>query len=230
MKTKLLGVVAALALIGGATLLASAALLAAGTANAATYTYDISLAVPNSVGWTTNGSITGEVTTNCTNCWLYPWNIASWSFTGTNNLTGFSATIASTDPNSVIWGNNGTDWSIAGSNLYATSSTLYYVPNPNSLSFGDTGPTPYEAHQVLMLINNLGNGMGDLNFVWMNLADYPTWPPPSPFLDIDTGYFTTSLQIGTVTTPLPTALPLFATGLGALGLLGWRRKKKAAAV
>jgi hypothetical protein len=28
--------------------------------------------------------------------------------------------------------------------------------------------------------------------------------------------------------PLPAALPLFATGLGALGLLGWRRKKKAA--
>jgi len=31
----------------------------------------------------------------------------------------------------------------------------------------------------------------------------------------------------TVVTPLPAALPLFATGLGALGLLGWRRKKKA---
>jgi hypothetical protein len=27
-------------------------------------------------------------------------------------------------------------------------------------------------------------------------------------------------------TPLPATLPLFATGLGALGLLGWRRKKK----
>jgi hypothetical protein len=27
-------------------------------------------------------------------------------------------------------------------------------------------------------------------------------------------------------TPLPAALPLFATGLGALGLLGWRTKKK----
>ena len=26
-------------------------------------------------------------------------------------------------------------------------------------------------------------------------------------------------------TPLPAALPLFATGLGALGLLGWRRKR-----
>ena len=30
------------------------------------------------------------------------------------------------------------------------------------------------------------------------------------------------------TTPLPAALPLLATGLGALGLLGWRRKRKAA--
>ena len=29
-------------------------------------------------------------------------------------------------------------------------------------------------------------------------------------------------------TPLPGALPLFATGLGALGLFGWRRKKRAA--
>lgn len=29
-------------------------------------------------------------------------------------------------------------------------------------------------------------------------------------------------------TPIPAALPLFATGLGALGLLGWRRKRKAA--
>jgi len=28
------------------------------------------------------------------------------------------------------------------------------------------------------------------------------------------------------TTPVPAALPLFATGLGALGLLGWRRKRR----
>jgi PEP-CTERM motif len=30
-------------------------------------------------------------------------------------------------------------------------------------------------------------------------------------------------------TPLPAALPLFASGLGALGLLGWRRKRKTSA-
>jgi uncharacterized protein YndB with AHSA1/START domain len=33
-----------------------------------------------------------------------------------------------------------------------------------------------------------------------------------------------------VEVPLPAALPLFASGLGALGLLGWRRKRKAAAL
>ena len=30
--------------------------------------------------------------------------------------------------------------------------------------------------------------------------------------------------------PLPATLPLFATGLGLLGLLGWRRRRKAQAV
>jgi hypothetical protein len=39
-----------------------------------------------------------------------------------------------------------------------------------------------------------------------------------------------SITINTATTPLPAALPLFASGLGALGLLGWRRKRKAAAL
>jgi hypothetical protein len=34
---------------------------------------------------------------------------------------------------------------------------------------------------------------------------------------------------GPPSTPLPAALPLFATGLGAMGLFGWRRKRKAVA-
>lgn len=33
---------------------------------------------------------------------------------------------------------------------------------------------------------------------------------------------------GNQETPLPAALPLFATGLGALGLFGWRKKRKSA--
>ena len=35
-----------------------------------------------------------------------------------------------------------------------------------------------------------------------------------------------SLISETAATPLPATLPLFATGLGALGLFGWSRKRK----
>jgi hypothetical protein len=41
---------------------------------------------------------------------------------------------------------------------------------------------------------------------------------------------TTSGITGIAPTPLPAALPLFAGGLGALGLLGWRRKRTARSV
>ena len=68
------------------------------------------------------------------------------------------------------------------------------------------------------------------------------------FTPISTGLFTTTQEVffqtsfggfgetitlegtGVAATPIPAALPLFATGLGGLGLLGWRRKRKARAV
>jgi hypothetical protein len=62
----------------------------------------------------------------------------------------------------------------------------------------------------------------------------PTWtislqllsgePPTSAGLTVD------QLRVESTIAPLPAALPLFATGLGALGLLGWRRKRKNAAI
>jgi hypothetical protein len=55
-----------------------------------------------------------------------------------------------------------------------------------------------------------GTGSDDLTFLETDLF------PGSMALD----------DISLTATPLPAALPLFATGLGALGLLGWRRKRK----
>jgi len=48
---------------------------------------------------------------------------------------------------------------------------------------------------------------------------------PEPCLEQISGY---SGEV-TPATPLPAALPLFATGLGAMGLFGWRRKRPNAA-
>jgi hypothetical protein len=51
-----------------------------------------------------------------------------------------------------------------------------------------------------------------------------------PLTEITNATFDATFNITAVaTTPLPAALPLFATGLGVLGLLGWRRKRKAKA-
>jgi hypothetical protein len=44
---------------------------------------------------------------------------------------------------------------------------------------------------------------------------------------VGAGTFNAAFSVTGVATPLPGALPLFATGLGVLGLLGWRRKRAA---
>ena len=60
------------------------------------------------------------------------------------------------------------------------------------------------------------------------------WPSDSSSSGTSCGDCTVDLQTvitytGVSATPLPAALPLFASGLGAMGLLGWRRKRKSAA-
>jgi hypothetical protein len=57
----------------------------------------------------------------------------------------------------------------------------------------------------------------------------PTFPTTLGPLQILTSDPTFTAVASEITTPLPAALPLFATGLGALGLLRWRKKKKAVA-
>ena len=46
---------------------------------------------------------------------------------------------------------------------------------------------------------------------------------------VESAEFIAAFSDGSTATPLPAALPLFASGLGGLGLLGLRRKRKKAA-
>ena len=77
----------------------------------------------------------------------------------------------------------------------------------------------------------------------VDLIGYPGGPicvadaffPPCLRSEITLTFIGGSLELvsGSLTpapVPIPAALPLFATGLGVLGLLGWRRKKKSAAL
>jgi hypothetical protein len=64
--------------------------------------------------------------------------------------------------------------------------------------------------------------------IWSN---YPSQPALSPINDTISYGTTEPIQFSSLSAvPLPTALPLFASGLGVMGFLGWRRKRKAAAL
>jgi hypothetical protein len=85
-----------------------------------------------------------------------------------------------------------------------------------------------------------------LNFLELTLANADPWANatslalvpnvPNSYYDAVvsglgfSGSLTGTLTADVGTTPLPAALPLFASGLAAAGLIGWRRKRKAAAL
>jgi len=85
----------------------------------------------------------------------------------------------------------------------------------------NTGPTSLQVNTAIVTIVSV-------HFA----ANLGTQPPGVPdaivnFVYSDSGH---NLHISAagdiVATPLPAALPLFASGLGAIGFIGWRRKRK----
>ena len=100
------------------------------------------------------------------------------------------------------------------------SDTLYFFPNQQGLST-EMIFYSYDTNGLLADV-----GTTDL---------FPTAPigateDASGHFTYVAGANTYNGVSGVSAVPLPAALPLFATGLAGLGLLGWRRKKKAAAV
>jgi hypothetical protein len=85
-----------------------------------------------------------------------------------------------------------------------------------------------------------GDQAANAYLVVTTMIDGAFVPPPTNFYNLSfqgigevnsgTIWFLDDVSLTpTLATPVPAALPLFATGLGALGLLGWRRKRKSTA-
>jgi hypothetical protein len=107
------------------------------------------------------------------------------------------------------------------------------------LGFGDTGGGVYH---TLGPTNLVSNDFSQIDFATdtVTASSHPNFSAGSILFGIGVSSTTAGGQIITADydnlditinqTPLPAALPLFATGIGGLGLLGWRRKRKAQAV
>jgi len=122
----------------------------------------------------------------------------------------------------------------------SSSTTNYNIFEPTApLTLSDTlhvvvtwrTPTTQDPNNVIV----------NMTFVSDSLDEIPPPPLTDAFTVFETGQeqtvqnpfgvsdLTVSFRSDLEATPIPAALPLFATGLGALGLLGRRRKRKQAA-
>jgi len=111
---------------------------------------------------------------------------------------------------------------------YNNSGSGLSNPGGNILKFSITAAG-------LLLSDFITNGNGNLFAVDIGgICTGTGTTSPSCGMGVSTGIAyadTTDNMINLLSsTPLPAALPLFATGLGAMGLFGWRRKRKTQAV
>jgi hypothetical protein len=93
----------------------------------------------------------------------------------------------------------------------------------NSTSLSVTPPSPANGQQASTQTNGYWDITGNLAITSVVFGTGNT-----NAFETDNFYVFPTINGNTGTTPLPAALPLFASGLGALGLFGWRRKRKTA--
>jgi hypothetical protein len=96
---------------------------------------------------------------------------------------------------------------------------LTSVPGGENLQFSNTLPAGTGAQQGSLDFTNPSGA--SLTFEPPDIGQGLIHYQEGASLQLQGVYFGTDVT----QTPLPAALPLFATGLAALGLLGWRRKR-----
>jgi hypothetical protein len=123
-------------------------------------------------------------------------------------------------------------------NVFFDSNSLTLTMAPAPLTNASYTADPFNG-PVFTVVS--GNGFGSVTNVITNLHCTPC-TPVTAFVSGNSLFvnwegaggqvgdtITVDLSVDGPITPLPAALPLFAAGLGGLGLLGWRRTRKAQA-
>jgi hypothetical protein len=195
-----LRVINAARVVGLFALIAVAILAGAPSANASTYDVNFT------IGTTT---VTGDIVTTCDSCDVSNANITSWMFSWQDSSNSSFKGSASGITNGGF-----------GTVLLAGSGFIQFGSNPGSFETFSDAPSQVsfgEAHP-----ETCANPVTDC--IVIQDADFSR-----EFAHV-TQPFTIATEEVVTTTPLPAALPLFATGLGGLGLLGWRRRRKAAVI
>jgi hypothetical protein len=155
-------------------------------------------------------AISGSIVTDGHFGTLSRGDILDWNLT----VTVFS------DGSSIPLNSGNSQFVVFGDGLSANTFNLFFNfsdPNPSFFfaDAGENGQLGFDGNagggDILAAFG--GGNIGDIFPIFGNL---PFAIDPTPFADN--------------ATPLPATFPLFASGLATLGLLGWRRKKKAAAL
>jgi hypothetical protein len=182
----------------------------------------------------------------------FGWIVAcpSYLLAATLDTYTFAPGVPYNDPTPVGWSASGSfsildsylsgDFSVPTTDLYSLSFTLTTpggsqtfglsdLVSGGTLNFTGTGTPPATLDggggSQFVLANGYEIDIGPNiipGFLAFLVADSPTTSAVAVW-----GDWTST--VSDTATPLPAALPLFATGLAALGLLGWRRKRKAQA-
>jgi hypothetical protein len=122
---------------------------------------------------------------------------------------GFESFVCTSNCNGAIFLGTNAAGAIDGWTMYLGGATNYIF------SSGELGPPLTSGNDSVQTTNKPIDVPGE---GYTNIVAYSdsagAWSGPT---------------VTTGVTPLPAALPLFVTGLGALGLFGWRRKRKASA-
>jgi PEP-CTERM motif len=137
-------------------------------------------------------------------------------FSGFTNPITVTFSVAGTGSGSLIGSYHVFDNHIAGSAGFTNDTTQHFL-------LFIFGPAAFDSYA---LSTSIGPFTDDAE--WNPGVSFPSTAGALIIQTVlnEEGTFTAAVGEVVPSVPVPGTLPLFATGLGALGLLGWRRKRK----